>query len=1020
LLRYGTDFHVRVAAHQRAVVCRQRELIFDKMKNSPATATRGAVFLPKNAEPNSTPCKFRPSLTFEAKPQIFNSKKTNWLKMNLKLLRSALWLLFLPFFQTATAQCDYTLEMLDDFGDGWTGGTLTITNGSTVYTFTLSDFPNDDGSDSTVTFSVTTGEPLELSWEQGAFNFESSFKLYDYFGNLVFEDIDPPAGVLFSGTAFCPDCLKPKNVVNENIYDTYARLRWSPGNGVSPALGWQVIYGPKGFVPGPGVGDSVFVTVPKATITGLSKKTDYDYYVVEVCDTNEVSILSGPHSFQTYWSDDVGITDVLTPQSGCDLGVETITVVMSNFGAKPQSLVPFRFSVNGVDGGVPQPQDGFYTGVLGKDSSTVIEFETTYNFSAPGEYLITVYTQMSGDEDSANDTFNYYIVNRLITPYFQNFETWSGGWYVDTSSLLPSWEFGTPNKPVISAAASGQNAWVTDLEEPHNTFEMSYLNSPCFDFSNLTEDPVFQFSLNRAISEEFDGLYLEISVDGGAWDKVGELGEGFNWYNFTNTFTGLGDVWSGNSEGWETARIRLFGMAGESNVRFRFVFNSSFFENDGVGVDDIRIYVPLSNDLAGVSANSAGDDNQCGLENDEVTFSFINFGTVPQSGFQVSYSVNGGTPVAETVNATVQPDETFTYTFTVPFDSRDGVFDIKCWTSLLGEQNATNDTASYSVSHLAKPVPFQEDFESLNIPADWAIEGFPFVTSGNGNISNVLALNVWSLEPTFSYELPRYGIISATDTFSFDYRITNFDDGEPTVLALGTKFDVQISTDCDNYETVYSINSLNHVPASDLQTIKIGLEDYAGQAIKIRLRGTWTGGDFYFDLDNLNLRACPPDMQLYPTVVPSSNGQNGEATVNVGLGNPPFSYLWDTGDTTQTITGLAIGAYKVTVTDDLGCTDELTINVGAVSTNDIEGLTSLSLLPNPTTGFAQFNAVFDRAVDANLQIINLLGQMVWETNASNATILSEQIDLTHFPDGLYLIRLTVDGQVVTKKLVKSE
>lgn len=943
--------------------------------------------------------------------------------MNLKLLRLSLFAFFLPLFQSADAQCEYTLNMFDTFGDGWNSGTLVITSGTTVYTFTLSGFPADDGEDSTLTFIVTNGELLTLEWNSGFFDPEVSFNIVDYDGNLVFETSDPNEGTLFDGAGVCPDCLKPLSVKTENVYDTYAKLRWTPVSLV-PSLGWWVIYGPKGFLPGPGIGDSVFVTTPKVTLTGLSKKTDYDYYVLEMCDSTNFAKLVGPISFQTYWSDDVGITGILTPVSGCDLGVETITVVMKNFGAQPQSLIPFRFSVNGVDGGVSQPQDGFFTGVLGKDSSEVIEFETTYDFSAPGEYLITVYTQMNGDEDVTNDTFKYYIVNRLITPYFQNFETWTGGWYVDTAnSVTPSWEFGTPDKAIISSAASGINAWVTNLDGPYNSGELSYLNSPCFDFSDLTEDPVIQLSINYSNFQGFDGAWLEMSTDDGqSWDKVGAVGEGFNWYNDFNVNTTLGDVWSGESDGWQIVRILLAGTSGESSVRFRFAFSAFFFfGGEGVGVDDIRIYVPQANDLAGASASSQGNDNDCGLQNDKVTFTFINFGTEAQSSFQVAYSINGGAPVVETVSASVQPDETFTYTFTTPFDSRDAAFDIKCWTNLSSEQNPANDTVYYSVSHLAKPVPFQENFESLEIPADWTVTGSPFVTSFNGNVSNVLEVNLWAGTDEFIYDLPRYGIISTGDSLSFEYRITEFGSGgqEATALTVGTKIEVQVSTNCSTFQNIYSINLLTHTPSINMKKVTVGLGNYAGQSIKIRFKGTWTGGDFYFDLDNINLRACAADMQLTPTVVPSTNGQNGEATVNVGLGNPPYSYLWNTGDTTKTITGLAVGAYTVTVTDALNCTDELTINVGTTAVQDIEGLTSLALQPNPTSGFVSLRASFDRPVDVHVELMDLLGRRIWETNASYATALSEQLDLNNFPDGLYLVRLTVDGQTVTRKLIKS-
>ncbi|HHJ51243.1 MAG TPA: hypothetical protein ENJ88_10145, partial [Phaeodactylibacter sp.] len=41
----------------------------------------------------------------------------------------------------------------------------------------------------------------------------------------------------------------------------------------------------------------------------------------------------------------------------------------------------------------------------------------------------------------------------------------------------------------------------------------------------------------------------------------------------------------------------------------------------------------------------------------------------------------------------------------------------------------------------------------------------------------------------------------------------------------------------------------------------------------------------------------------------------GSITANPSGGMPPYSYLWNTGATTQTITGLPVGTYSVTVTD---------------------------------------------------------------------------------------------------------
>ncbi len=56
------------------------------------------------------------------------------------------------------------------------------------------------------------------------------------------------------------------------------------------------------------------------------------------------------------------------------------------------------------------------------------------------------------------------------------------------------------------------------------------------------------------------------------------------------------------------------------------------------------------------------------------------------------------------------------------------------------------------------------------------------------------------------------------------------------------------------------------------------------------------------------------------TNVSCFGGSNGQATVTGGGGTLPYTYLWSTGGTNPTETGLAAGTYTVTITDALGCT----------------------------------------------------------------------------------------------------
>jgi SprB repeat len=58
-----------------------------------------------------------------------------------------------------------------------------------------------------------------------------------------------------------------------------------------------------------------------------------------------------------------------------------------------------------------------------------------------------------------------------------------------------------------------------------------------------------------------------------------------------------------------------------------------------------------------------------------------------------------------------------------------------------------------------------------------------------------------------------------------------------------------------------------------------------------------------------------PSPTIVPTAIPPTNASNGAISLNVTGAPGPFTYLWNTGQITADISGLAIGNYCVTVTD---------------------------------------------------------------------------------------------------------
>ncbi len=947
-----------------------------------------------------------------------------------------LWTLFLPLLlalpATAQVSCEYTLRLIDDFGDGWSGASLSVTidGNSTAYTL---DNVNDDGNSATIILPVTAGDTISLEYTSGfSFVTEPEYLLLDALGDTLFLDgqlgAEPMQGLVYSEPISCPACPPPlaTTVEVDEVRAFRAELSWVPSD---PEGEYQVEYGAAGFEPGTGIFRNTFGAT--LTLFNLEENTSYDFFLTALCSNGDTSMAVGPYTFKTLYANDVGITEILAPMTGCELGAaEKVSVLLSNFGGTPQSLIPFNFSVNGIPGGVTMPQDGFFTGVVGTDSMEVAEFDAAFDFSELGEYVLEVWTELEADSVISNDTTSLLIVNIPLIqefPYFDNFETWGGGWTVQgRGNGAPSWEYGTPGGSVISTAASGSGAWVTNLSGLYNNNELSYLLSPCFDFSSLEEDPRIAFSLNVDTENNFDRAWLEVSTNGGqSWSKVGQAGTGINWYNdFPNNY------WenNGGADGWRYAQNILEGTAGAPDVRVRFVFSSdNALRQEGVGIDNILVSEQLDDDLVAtlLNVNSAGT---CGSPNDTVNLILRNLGANPASGFSLAYSINGGEPVVENAgNLTLDPDEEISYTFQQTFDSSEpGTYVIMAWASLEGDDFPPNDTITF-VYRTSIEAPFREDFEAGALPEGWSVIPDGVEVDDNHNApSFVLFDNLWSGMEFMQATTPAFGPIGANDTLAFDYRYVNFGSGNlPTLLTPADSLVVQLSLDCgETFFPVLHINGANHIPSASLRTVEIPLADYEGEIIVVRFQGYWGGDtslDYFLDLDNITIRRCPPSLLLEADITPVSSQGAGDGAITIIPNDPsgPFTYEWSTGDTDKTVSGLDPGTYKITVANAFGCTESLELVVPIFSSSKrIDKISNISLAPNPTTGSSQLRVEFANPVDARIQLINAIGQPLFERVERNISTGIYELDLRNQPGGLFFVRIFAEGEVKTAKLLK--
>jgi Secretion system C-terminal sorting domain len=695
-----------------------------------------------------------------------------------KAVCTALLLMLTTSQIAAQDSCTFRLRVYDQYGDGWDDSQVYIRLGSgseRSYTHAGTAI---NTADSTRFFSirVRTGDSIWIRYEaQGNAQNEIQYTLFDNTGVPLYSGgPNPVIGLVYRSVAKCRNCGSPLSLDVPDIRTNSATARWRPaerGYQATYAVQWDTT----GFTYGRGR-NKLTTTDTFAVMQGLTEFVKYDVYVRTVCYGNDTSIVAGPAFFQTDTATDLSVARILGPGNSCSLGADSIKILIKNIGGVPQQLFEYKTSVNGVKLPISVPADGLYTGVLSKDSTATVAFKTLYDFSPIGEYVIKAWTEAKGDKNINNDTATLIVTHPRTVgtyPYFQNFELGKDTWFLTDTVGNSTWQYGQPRGKVITAAASGTRAWTTWTDSTYNNNEFAYVNSPCLNFTSFTADPRISLNINANTEGTYDGSWMESSIDNGlTWQLVGgrRINTGVNWYNDS-----IGQIsrptWGGTADstrGWRLAQNLLRGTAGKSNVRLRIGFRSDNSTNtgDGFGFDNVLISAPATIDLASVSPVVNASVSSCGDSVfNNLTFRIANVGTVSQRNYTLSYQVNGGAIVSETLDSVLAPNQSLTYKSTKPFKTvTAGNYTVKSWVNLTGDQQVLNDTVTTLLNISAeKPLliatfPYFQDFESGtgtwsaadSLNGSWGY-GTPTGSFINTAASGTKAFRVGATSPTGGY-----------------------------------------------------------------------------------------------------------------------------------------------------------------------------------------------------------------------------------------------------------------------------
>ena len=147
----------------------------------------------------------------------------------------------------------------------------------------------------------------------------------------------------------------------------------------------------------------------------------------------------------------------------------------------------------------------------------------------------------------------------------------------------------------------------------------------------------------------------------------------------------------------------------------------------------------------------------------------------------------------------------------------------------------------------------------------------------------------------------------------------------------------------------------------------------------------------------------------------------GEIKIIISGGTPPYDYNWSGPNgfnaSTQDITGLVPGCYKVEIKDDFGCSvysDDICIEDKSTATFDLEKQLNIQIFPNPANDilYIKYDSDSVNSKDIHINMYSITGSKV-----KSDLQLENMVDIKNLDEGIYLIKINTNDNSLLKKIV---
>jgi hypothetical protein len=321
--------------------------------------------------------------------------------------------------------------------------------------------------------------------------------------------------------------------------------------------------------------------------------------------------------------------------------------------------------------------------------------------------------------------------------------------------------------------------------------------------------------------------------------------------------------------------------------------------------------------------------------------------------------------------------------------------------------------------------------ESKRVAIDVAVNALPSIptiaASGNtsfctgGSVvltSSSTSGNVWSTTATTE---------AITVTSSGSYTVTVTDNNNCSATSTATVVNVSSApTPTINASATAACSGETVTLTASTADSYLWSNNATTQAIQVTATGNFT-------VTTTNSNACNGVGASAPTAVtftatPTAAGSftvNGNVVTFSNSSTGATSYSWDFGDFTNSSASAPVhafaanGSYTVELTAINGnCTDTQSFTVAiTVSLEELAGVENINVYPNPAT--ESFVVAFDNQNNqvVTIEMIDQMGRTIQSNTIEQSGVQVSEFNTMNVSNGMYSIRISSNGNALTKRMV---